>query len=488
MTYPSGGGEEIEMKEMGEERKTFREPEEPAWVEWAERPAAPFSETLDDNLRSAKIHESLRSSCLFIIALVMIGMALVYLQYVMVALILARGIVYIFEPSLKFLVGERTSPGARNCCLPRSVAVVIVGLMLLLVVVLLCVVCFFSVRIIVQNADTYVGRIDHLNNETIALIMSFGYSQESAVEMMPSIEWKDLIFPVIEFLYFFFPTALLVIVLSMYMIVSYDPTLVKSDSRHDIDQRIRKYIIIHSAVSLATGILTGITLLIFKSNLWLLLGLLAFLLNYIPNIGSTLAVFIPTILQILDPDVNWLLVFLTFSTLAAIQFVFGQIIEPRILGKVLDVPPLTILVCLLFWGSIWGIVGAIMSVPLTVSIKLYLETIDHPLTQFLAGAIVGEFRDISEEMPTVDMGVGVAVATPTVSTPSVSPSPRVSHQMSSSSSSSSSLRSELVNIPSSPSALPIHMDYYAPAYSSPLREKEGMGAKSPMGKNEKPEF
>ncbi len=65
------------------------------------------------------------------------------------------------------------------------------------------------------------------------------------------------------------------------------------------------------------------------------------------------------------------------------QFVVGQVIEPQILGDHMEVPPITVIICLLFWASVWGIVGAILSVPLTTSIKVYLENIDHPGTHAL---------------------------------------------------------------------------------------------------------
>lgn len=101
-----------------------------------------------------------------------------------------------------------------------------------------------------------------------------------------------------------------------------------------------------------------------------------------------------------------------------------------ILGDRMEVPPITVIICLLFWGSVWGLVGAILSVPLTTSIKVYLENIDHPgghfsppllgcpdwcadarsarlpaATHALAGMIVGDFSffDTSEDMDDNDM-------------------------------------------------------------------------------------
>ena len=88
----------------------------------------------------------------------------------------------------------------------------------------------------------------------------------------------------------------------------------------------------------------------YQMDLWLIFGLIAFLLNYIPNIGSVLAVVFPSIVMVLDPKLHIMLAVGAFFTLGSMQFLLGQIIEPRILGRVLDVPALTIIACLLFWG------------------------------------------------------------------------------------------------------------------------------------------
>jgi len=85
-------------------------------------------------------------------------------------------------------------------------------------------------------------------------------------------------------------------------------------------------------------------------------------------------------------------------TLTLLHFLVGQVLEPKILGDHMEIPPVTVIISLLFWGSVWGIVGAVISVPLTVAIKVYLQNIDHPATQALAGIIVGDFSffDVSK--------------------------------------------------------------------------------------------
>jgi predicted PurR-regulated permease PerM len=68
------------------------------------------------------------------------------------------------------------------------------------------------------------------------------------------------------------------------------------------------------------------------------------------------------------------------------------------MGQSMDMPPITVMVCLMFWGAIWGIIGAILSVPLTVTIVTYLKTIDHPMPKFLASLITGDFDLFNEDL------------------------------------------------------------------------------------------
>lgn len=68
----------------------------------------------------------------------------------------------------------------------------------------------------------------------------------------------------------------------------------------------------------------------------------------------------------------------------------GNFVEPKVLGKTMDLHPITVVVALVFWGYIWGIVGAILSVPITAVFKLWCENVDYPLFQDLARIMGGE--------------------------------------------------------------------------------------------------
>ncbi len=95
-------------------------------------------------------------------------------------------------------------------------------------------------------------------------------------------------------------------------------------------------------------------------------ALMIFLLNYIPSIGSVLGVLFPALLALVQFDTLWQ--FLIISVLlAGTHIVIGNIIEPNLMGRTLNLSPFVVIASLAFWGMIWGIVGAFLSVPLTTT-------------------------------------------------------------------------------------------------------------------------
>ena len=111
-------------------------------------------------------------------------------------------------------------------------------------------------------------------------------------------------------------------------------------------------------------------------------GLLAFVLNYIPNIGSFLAAIPPVLLALVDRDLGLYVALLTAGGFVVINVVVGNVIEPRLMGRGLGLSPLVIVVSMVFWGWALGSVGMLLSVPLTMAVKIVLES--DPATRSLA--------------------------------------------------------------------------------------------------------
>ena len=134
---------------------------------------------------------------------------------------------------------------------------------------------------------------------------------------------------------------------------------------------VKRYMMIKALVSFGTGLVVALWLMVLGVDFPLLWGLLAFLLNFVPNIGSIIAA-VPAVL------VAYLQLGVSQAVLAAVGYlvvnlVAGNVIEPRYMGRGLGLSTLVVFLSLVFWGWVFGPVGMVLSVPLTMTVKLALE-------------------------------------------------------------------------------------------------------------------
>ena len=142
-----------------------------------------------------------------------------------------------------------------------------------------------------------------------------------------------------------------------------------------ISQSIEEYLGLKTLISLLAGILTTIALLLFGVQFALLWGVLAFLLNFIPNIGALIAT-VPPIFMALFQSGSPGFALLAGSVLVTIHLVVGNYLEPKIMGRGLNLSPLVVLFALIFWGWMWGGVGMLLAVPITAAVNIALEEYD----------------------------------------------------------------------------------------------------------------
>lgn len=144
------------------------------------------------------------------------------------------------------------------------------------------------------------------------------------------------------------------------------------DTYRKIAGDIGAYFGTKTAMSLGTALLSGVVLMLFQAKFISISMFLIFILNFIPIIGSLIAVLIVLLLYGLTFGLSATLVWLALA-LIAIQVLFGSILEPKIAGKRLNMSPILIIISLYVWGWIWGILGMLLSVPLTILIMIVLK-------------------------------------------------------------------------------------------------------------------
>ena len=138
-----------------------------------------------------------------------------------------------------------------------------------------------------------------------------------------------------------------------------------------ITREVQRYLVIKTLVSLATGVSVGVWVHLVGLDFPFLLGLIAFVLNYVPNIGSILAAVPGVALAVVQLSVpRMLLIVLGY---AVINLWWGNLVEPHVMGRQLKISPLAVFVSLLFWGYVWGMMGMLLAVPITMVLKILFE-------------------------------------------------------------------------------------------------------------------
>ena len=154
----------------------------------------------------------------------------------------------------------------------------------------------------------------------------------------------------------------------------------------DTARKFRKYMIVRTQMSLATGLLVGAfawaTGLQFAAE-W---GVIAFALNYIPFIGPFVSTLFPTLLAMAQ-FATWQAVLGVFVCLNIIQFVIGSYVEPRVSGNVLSISPMVVLFAVFFWTFLWGLYGAFIGVPVTIAALTFCG--HYPSTWWIADVFGG---------------------------------------------------------------------------------------------------
>jgi AI-2 transport protein TqsA len=324
----------------------------------------------------------LARSSLVILAFAAIAGLLYYGWPVLLPFVLAAFIFSMFSPVLDWMV--------LRLHLPRLLAMAISFLLVLIVLVVLFAVTGEAVRRVVGTAASYSEDLAAMAERVHAYTQDLGIPveprhligdpKETIPAMITSVAGRGL-----NILSTFF----LMLIFVFFLLASRDPHTVHKGVYAEIDRDVRRYLVTKTILSGALGVLIGGVLWLFGVELALVFGLLAFVLDFIPSIGSVIATLLPIPVAIAQyPDSLWTVVLL-IALLTVIQIVQGNLVEPKVLGSSLHLHPVIVLLAIGFWGLVWGIIGALLAVPLTAVIRLISLRIDtlRPLGRLLGGRI-----------------------------------------------------------------------------------------------------
>jgi len=301
----------------------------------------------------------------------------------LVPFLLAAFIAILCLPPLNWLTAKR---------IPATAAVLIIALIIIVAGLLIGAFVGSSVADFSRNLPAYQNRLQALTGDTMHWLAGWGISisSQSLLDALNPSAAMGMAGKLLSGLGNAVTNTFLIVLTVIFLLIEatalphkWNAIGARAPSMHGFEQFVRSvstYFSIKGWVSLATGIFITIWLAVIGVDYPLLWGLVAFLFNFVPNIGSIIAA-VPAILLALVQLGGGEALLAGLGYIIA-NVVMGNIIEPKFMGKGVGLSTLVVFLSLIFWGWVLGPVGMLLSVPLTMIVKLALEANEQ--TQWLA--------------------------------------------------------------------------------------------------------
>ncbi|TFG56370.1 MAG: AI-2E family transporter [Candidatus Aminicenantes bacterium] len=313
-----------------------------------------------------------------VIVLFVVGVVLKLARPILIPFILAVFLSYIIDPALTFLT---------RCRCPRREAVILVMALMFVFFFLLGALIYSSGKSLASELPRYQERLSDIS---VFLTKGIGAFKVDLSALLGKLEIEKIGAFILSVIGPFFSvlSKLLLVFLFLIFIVSGRGRAAGKiqkalgDGRSGriktiieaINAQTRKYILIKTALSVANGLIVWVVLAIFGVDFAPLFGLVAFLLNFIPDIGSLVATVLRVGFAFFQFGTFWPPFWILVITVG-LDSILGYFVEPKIMGQGLGLSPLLVFFSLLFWGWLWGIPGMILSVPLTAVIKIVCQNV-----------------------------------------------------------------------------------------------------------------
>ncbi len=326
-----------------------------------------------------------------VIAATCVGASLYFLRGVLVPFILAVFLSLAISPVVDFM--------ARRLNVPRGAAVTVTLALAALGLITVAVVVGTSITELATHIKEYEDRFQEL------LWSGLDAIPESVGKHLDFTQLLDLLTSTVRNALsaftngiFFLLSQLTIVFLFLLFILLGDSGSEKSGWWGEVEGRTQRYLFVKTAISGMTGVIFWSLLTVAGVELALVFGLLAFLLNYIPNVGSVIATFLPIPLLVFSPNLSFGAAVGVLILLGAVQFVIGNLVEPKVFGETLDMNPVVVLLSLLVWGALWGVVGMVLAVPITATLTIAANRIE--AGRAILRALTSLFFSAPDEEPT----------------------------------------------------------------------------------------
>lgn len=327
---------------------------------------------------------------LIILVIPIVAIVLKTLKAIFIPLILAVFIAFIFAPLTSYLKRKKIP-----MWLILTITLVIIAITFWLVSMIL----YAATYSIITGLPKYQLRFENLLEAGSAQLVALAEQLDIATQNLPMLNFKQMfsggslsipkiltgtMSGLMDSLWNIF----LILVFLIFILVEADKLgsrlkkVLSSKSKEQtantisrVEKQIQNYLTVKTIISLATALVSMGLMLLYGVDFVLVCGILLFVLNFIPNIGSVISTALPISICFLQGGFDARLLFFSLLMIVTDMFI-GNILEPRLQGNRLNLTPIMVLISLIFWGWLWGMVGMLICVPLTSAINIILKQVD----------------------------------------------------------------------------------------------------------------
>lgn len=320
------------------------------------------------------IYRKINTACLILIAVVSLVTALIYTRSILIPLVISIFIYTMITPLIRYLRFRMK--------FPRWLAIVISATIVLVPLVLVVIFISNSISNFVQTFSIYQAKLLESFNKLADLIRSYKIPLPDEMLELKSLQAMLTGPSSVNFLKGVGSNAVkvisyfsMVVIFVFFMLLGSGRTKITNTVIKEIQNKISAYLYIHIIVSIFTGICVGIVYFSVGLELALMFIVCTIVLNFIPNVGSIIAVLLPMPIALMQfgPTASfWIVLIIP----ACMQFVIGSIMEPKLLGGGMDLHPVTVIGSLVFWALVWGVPGAFLAVPMTAAVRIILSKLE----------------------------------------------------------------------------------------------------------------
>ena len=319
-------------------------------------------------------------SALYIIATILILVALKLAESVLLPLVISLFIFLLFNPMLNRMEKMK---------IPRYLGVLIVMIVLLVTLVVAAWFFFFSIDRLVQRLPMYIRRFSIIDSW-----LSQKLDLESGTSFLSvlNFDWGNIILSSLSSLsgraFTIISRAGLIYIFVLFLLLERQSLIPKLKVAvpnkkgmkvavmfERVNRQISRYLLLKALISAATGLLFYLACLATGLDFALVWGVLAFIFNFIPSIGSIIITFLTMVMALLQFFPNWANIIYVAILMVSIQMVLGNILDPRIQGIQLNLSPFVILISLTLWGFIWGVAGMFLAVPIMSILQIVFANV-----------------------------------------------------------------------------------------------------------------